>query len=118
MSSAAPFNAQELLDALETLTGLEVPDQANLETLRTNARRLRRLLSDIKSAQRFLDKLHAALDLIQIPDTIFDLTNPQTIGEVAVFKLEQQPKLELASVRPSVSALYLPGNRSKKCAPD
>jgi Eco29kI restriction endonuclease len=98
MSSGAPFDAQRLLVALETLTGLEVPDQANLEMLRTNSHRLRRLLSDIRSAHQFLDRLHAALDVVLIPKMVFDVTSPKIIAEVAVFTLEQQPKLPLATL--------------------
>jgi hypothetical protein len=105
-----PFDPASVSEALKTLRALAMPDEASVRGLRSNSRALKKLLGDMHATQDHLLRLERAIDAILVPDHVFDLTKPETVAEVVVYKMEQQGKEPLASIQPfygsGVYALY------------
>ena len=95
-----PFDPHQLSELMKALRDFTMPDEATLRGLRSNANRMRKLLRELAATQEHLLQLERALDAILVPAHVFDLTNPETIGEVIVYKLEQQPKEQLSAIQP------------------
>ena len=95
-----PFDPQQFSEAMKALRGIAMPDEVTLQGLRSNAYRMRKMLQDIAATQEHLVQLERELDAILVPAHVFDLTNPETIGEVIVYKLEQQAKEQLSAIQP------------------
>jgi hypothetical protein len=111
-----PFDPTGLSEAMKTLRAFGMPDAAGVRGLRTDSRALRKLLGEMLATQEHLLRLERAIDAILVPDHIFDMANPETVGEVIVYKMEQQQKEPLAGIQPfygsGVYALYYHGNHS------
>jgi len=105
-----PFDPDEVSQALKTLRAFTVPDEAMVQGLRSNPRALRKLLQDMHATQEHLLQLERGIDAILVPNHVFDLTKPETVGEVIVYKLEQQEKEQLTGIQAfygsGVYALY------------
>ena len=95
-----PFDPQQLSELMKALRDFALPDEATVQGLRANAHRMRKMLGDMAATQEHLLQLERALDAILVPPHVFDLTNPETIGEVIVYKLEQQAKEQLSAIQP------------------
>ena len=105
-----PFDADRITKSLSSLREFQLPDQVTIQGLRSNPRGLKKFLEELHNARDYLSRFEKALDDILIPDHVFDMANPATVGEVVVYKLEQQPKERLTAIRPfygsGVYALY------------
>jgi hypothetical protein len=97
---ATLFDPEKVSDALRALHAFAMPDAESVQELRADARSLKRLLRDIQAAQQRLLMMERALDAVMVPGHVFDLTNPETVGEVIIYKLERQPKEQLSAIRP------------------
>lgn len=95
-----PFDPQQLSEVMKALRGFSMPDGATVQGIRSNAHRMRRMHQEMAATQEHLLQLERALDAILVPAHVFDLTNPETIGEVIVYKLEQQTKEQLSAIQP------------------
>jgi hypothetical protein len=93
-----PFDQRQFIAALEVIRGFDQPDASALQALRASPRSLAKILREIHGTQTYLDLLQQYLDATLTPPFIFTMNDPETVGEVIVFKLEQEPKTPLVSV--------------------
>ena len=104
------FDYDGVSQALKALRAYAAPDDSAVRELRARPGDLRELLQDVHATEDYLLKLERAIDAILIPAYVFDLTQPETIGEVIVYKLEQRAKERLSDIKPfygsGVYALY------------
>jgi hypothetical protein len=75
------------------------PGDAVIQSLRSRSRDLGKIIAEIALARDYLDNLERLLDGVLMPPYVFDLTSPATVGEVIVYKLEQQPKVRLSELQ-------------------
>lgn len=111
-----PFQIPEFLRTLQAIRAFNSPTEEIIRELRGNSRQLGKVLSEIALAREHLETLERSFDSILMPPYVFDLTNPQIVGEVIVYKLEQQPRVDLLELArfygSGVYALYYRGSFS------
>lgn len=108
------FDEAQFLAALAAIREFQAPDAAALEALRSGSRRVRGLMTEVSQTQAYLRALEAVLDSTLSPAYIFSLNDPKIIGEVIVYKLEQEPKNPIEIIQPfygsGVYAIYYHGS--------
>ncbi|MBY0229162.1 MAG: Eco29kI family restriction endonuclease [Gemmataceae bacterium] len=93
-----PFDAAHFLRAAAALRAFADPDAAMIASLRSRSRDMGKLLGEIAACRTRLDELEKLLDEVVMPPFVFDLSNPEMVGEVIAAKLEQQPKTRLGDL--------------------
>jgi len=107
-----PTDAAAVIQALEALLAQLPPDTGSLASSISLAKRkhVRRIVGQLRGR---LADLHVALDSVKHPASIFDPSDPQTIGELIAQTLLIQPSQPLGSLLPfygsGVYAIYYHG---------
>lgn len=77
-------------------------------------RQAKKLVKHLRQAATHLERIEQLLDPIELPDEVFTLTDPQTVGEVVVHKLLHRDKVQFTDVHrfygSGVYALYYEGD--------
>ncbi|HVX10201.1 MAG TPA: Eco29kI family restriction endonuclease [Pirellulales bacterium] len=105
------FSIDLIIERLSAIAEIALPDPL---WAGSNAPGCRKLLKKLREVNVHLAALEDRLDDVLLPDSVFDLTNPETIGEVIVYRLEQSEKVGLSSIKKfygsGVYAFYYEGD--------
>lgn len=93
---ATLFDFQQFLNALHAVQQFDPPDEATLMAL--SPQRKAKLLKAVGLLRLYLNAMDQRIEGIAIPEYTFDLSNPVTVGEMIVFKLEQGSKKDLSAL--------------------
>ncbi|MGH7136226.1 MAG: Eco29kI family restriction endonuclease [Pirellulales bacterium] len=87
---------EALAERLSAIEEVALPDRSWASEHR---RSCRALLKRLRAANVHMAAVEDRLDEVLLPDSVFDLTNPETIGEVIVYRLEQREKVGLPDIK-------------------
>ncbi len=93
------FDIKKLLRILTELCSQEKPDSRQVNDGKADRATLKTLVKLLGGASQRLSELRETFDEIELPRFVFNLHDPNTLGEVIAYKLEQTEKQKIEGLR-------------------